>query len=486
MKLAIEIVAAAISAIAFVSLCVYIVLAVRGNSITLYSTSNSRLLSRRQNVFLALAAIAFLICMYKGAETMLWWIPDEDGEFSARAYLALLFTFFCLDFGKFIDSATHDKFERKIISERARELERILEASTKSWALAALKKEYKEKISAIYQNGLSAYPEIEGLLPEGRRAQMYRQLTWDVEEFESQIKTLVENALNDERRKREEKIENERRKQEEKIENERRKQEEKIENEAKQIEAAKRKADHVRQLRDYRKALETAMNKKLFEIVQGLERMADGSRYLIDANFVAQKWQALERSTNAILSLSEEEIRSGTKGPFSINRLFEACVGISVIASSTVMAAYSGDSHGGSTELYVEVDGHKQSYFNALTLGNSIDALIEGLYVAFELPKKGVFWHGLYGRDYTFLLDDSQIIEVLRNQLNIPPDNSEIAKIDRPCGIRISKNGNIYRVSCLAAYPNGAIVDMTVLIDNGRLVVEPEDKIVNSNTRMFY
>ncbi|MDG4474827.1 hypothetical protein [Thiovibrio frasassiensis] len=199
MKLVMLTIAGVTSTAAFMSLCVYIFLAVRGKSVTLYSTSHTSLLSWRQKVFLALAALAFLACMYKGAEAMLWWMPstwggvDEDGEYQTlRASMASLFAILGgLAFIQFIDAATHNKFFLRLASERAREFERILKASINTWELPMLSKEYKEKLSTIESeaygpNGIRS--RIVDLRPEGGRAQMYRELIFHVEQLESKNK----------------------------------------------------------------------------------------------------------------------------------------------------------------------------------------------------------------------------------------------------------------------------------------------------------
>ena len=88
-----------ISTASLLCLSIYIYLVVNGNNCILCERSiyNSSL---KQNIFLAFSAIGFLVCMFKGAEAMLFWIPDKlggidsDGEFtSLKIYLASAFTF---------------------------------------------------------------------------------------------------------------------------------------------------------------------------------------------------------------------------------------------------------------------------------------------------------------------------------------------------------------------------------------------------------
>ena len=126
---------------------------------------------------------------------------------------------------------------------------------------------------------------------------------------------------------------------------------------------------------------------------------------MIDNSIVIPKWTALEKTTNAILSLTDKDIENCSKPPFSINYLFNTFECISVIDPFDIKAAYSGNYKGGNIKLYFEADNKFHSYLEALTIKISINALIEGFYAAFIIPKKGSYWHGLYGHDYKFILN---------------------------------------------------------------------------------
>ena len=82
-----------------IAVSAFIFLAVRGNNTTLLSANVKRLtrvsvvttaipwrprrhLSWTQRIFLLMAAIGFIFCLYKGAETMLFWMPDNWVQFS--------------------------------------------------------------------------------------------------------------------------------------------------------------------------------------------------------------------------------------------------------------------------------------------------------------------------------------------------------------------------------------------------------------------
>jgi hypothetical protein len=192
------------SAAAFLSLCAYIFLAVRGKSTTLFlATRGSELLSWRQKVFLILAAAGFLVCMYKGAEALLWWIPGNPGPVGEESYFesyrSLLALFFAITGGLFlawvINSVAYFRVYFRIYGEKSVELKRILEASRsagKLERLANLREEYKEKLAAL---NAEAYGPDEtrsqdaDLSPAARRATIFEELIACVAELEAEAKS---------------------------------------------------------------------------------------------------------------------------------------------------------------------------------------------------------------------------------------------------------------------------------------------------------
>jgi len=189
------------------SLSLYIFLASKGDSLTLYSTLDSSLqISINQKIFLVLAAFTFLVCMYQGAEVMLFWLPsewggiDSDGDFhTLRSSLSITFVIFCgLKFIRFIDSATHEKFFLREIREKSEELEKIIDASIPE--LNRMKIEYERKIEGIEDElqkeslGPKAKTRqrpyiafISALWPEKRRIQNYQDLISKIEHMQSRL-----------------------------------------------------------------------------------------------------------------------------------------------------------------------------------------------------------------------------------------------------------------------------------------------------------
>jgi len=161
-------------------------------------TRGSDLLSWWQKVFLGLAIAGFLVCMYKGAETLLWWVPGNsaqaDGSEFLKSYRSVLALLFALTGGLFlagvISSVAYYRVYFRIYGERSVGLKRILEASrsmAKYESLAKLKDEYTAHLLVL---NAEAYgpdaPQLQNadLLPAARRAEIYKELITCVEEIE--------------------------------------------------------------------------------------------------------------------------------------------------------------------------------------------------------------------------------------------------------------------------------------------------------------
>lgn len=191
---------ALVSTAAFLSMALYIYLAARGDSLTLYSTMDHRLLSLKQKIFVGLAMIGLIACMYSGAEALLFWMPsewgsiDSDGEYqTARTAFATIFaTFAGLALVVFIDKANHEKFYLAEVLEKTKELERILEVSLDISKLEKLKNEYESISRSLRARAKERSPIANilysHLLPEGRRVQIYVYLISLIENHQAKLR----------------------------------------------------------------------------------------------------------------------------------------------------------------------------------------------------------------------------------------------------------------------------------------------------------
>lgn len=188
MHIALKILLALLSTSALLCLSIYIYLANRGRSLVLYSSVDSRLMSFGTRPFFAFAAVALLVCLYRGAEIMLFWLPsswgyaDEYGQFTKlQETLALLFAFLGgLTLINFIDKSVCREFYLRDINIECRELNRIINASHSESALRYLIDEYEKERSSLQ----TEYLEIDRLkqlsepllLPQAQTFFVYRDL----------------------------------------------------------------------------------------------------------------------------------------------------------------------------------------------------------------------------------------------------------------------------------------------------------------------
>lgn len=134
-----------------VCLAIYAVLAHGHNSAFLFRAWRGHL-SRREQVFLAFAAIGFLTCIFQGTAAMLGWMPEswggrnESGAFEPlRVSLAALATagigFTLIGV---IAEATPTAMRERELSERVTHLEKMLIASLDDGHLAFLEEQLSE------------------------------------------------------------------------------------------------------------------------------------------------------------------------------------------------------------------------------------------------------------------------------------------------------------------------------------------------------
>lgn len=139
----------------FICMCAYIYYANKGNNTTLYYTKYYEFLTFKEKIFIISSAIAFIICMYKGSEFMLSWIPkyvgmpNEDGtKTPLSSNLAAIFAFIGgFHLLGFIDVANHNIFTLKYYFEKDNIISKINRNSYSINGLTELKKEFEvEKI----------------------------------------------------------------------------------------------------------------------------------------------------------------------------------------------------------------------------------------------------------------------------------------------------------------------------------------------------
>lgn len=191
---------AVLSTAVLASITGYIWLAIKGDSLVLYSTmhfKNERHFRRfpfKYKVFLIAAVIGLFIFMYAGTETLLFWIPDawgkisDEGEWvSTKSVVAFLFSSFGgFTMLHFIVRSTHERFFLKECQMWSSELEKIIDASYSPVQLRILAEKYKstvEELSVNKRSSLIAGIDTGHLVPEAQTVQNYKRLTHIVNEL---------------------------------------------------------------------------------------------------------------------------------------------------------------------------------------------------------------------------------------------------------------------------------------------------------------
>jgi hypothetical protein len=384
--------------------------------------------------------------MYQGADAMLFWLPHDWGSFdsersfhSIRVSLASLFAFAAgIPLSRIIERATHDAHAVKVAKLRIDALDELLNASADASSLERLAKKYEDKQQET---------------PWTQSAVLNRELA-------ERARALAERLRSNEERERQHAVQRQ----------------------DEQLEAAKRSAESSQQIVGERIRLANLL-RTTHPRCSDLEDIEDGVEYLLDGPKVRRLWADLERLTGEHFQLCDKEIDAGSSDRRDITALFHADPGVSVKSGFAIFAQYTGDHNGGRTAFVGESERNEFHYLNALTFPKTLHGAVSALYFAYRLHTIGAFWHGLYGRDYKFLLNSTELIEAL---IKLKLSNEELAKLNRPAGIRFSKSNGECRITCLAVYPNGTIVDISVDLDQGAAILIPQETVFESRTKFFY
>lgn len=419
------------------------------------------------------AVVASAVITYGGMHMLLWWIPsswgnvgDEGDWTSTRSYIAGIFAFIGA-FGipallSISAEARCGKMERDFI---LREHERML-----TLLPVELRKSvghYREFAGGNFKGRTLDEPlHVREFRPyvffdlaafAGRLAD---HLELMVKGLEVQLARVAEAEVALESKKREAKAK-------------------KAENEAR---AKAKSEDEARIVLRYREVLEAAAT-SAEQAIPDVDRTRGFDFCVLD--WAALNWEFSRARAIEIVGVSEAEIRAGARAPYSLNLLFDCFSSISLDPSAEIFASYSGDSHGGQTEMYAELHGRRCDYLDVIEVEPTTKGAADAFFIAWELPKLGAYWHGLTGRDYTLVFGMAELINSLRN-LGISHDDPALKKIDRPSGVRVYGNAAGREVRCLASQTNVGLVDLGIRITAGRVSVLPKDILIPASVRTYY
>lgn len=408
--------------------------------------------SPRGYLYYGLLFAGWFAAAYMAAKGFLFWVPsplgrvDEFGDFQPlRDTLAVGLALISLYMIGALETLAQKDVRSKQLEEENGELRSILH------------------FASGISHKLTHYAELRDSATDPERKHFFAGLHATGHKLDEQVRAIVAAALTEEKTKRDSAKALE----------------------ARETEHARQKAALAQRRQQIQRMVAALTRANQLPVAQAANGIAAGE-CLIDPALVAQRWEALQSVAIPTLALTKDDIKKGESNPRSIGSILAACAATSVTDGATIVASYSGNSHGGHTEFYGLVNGQKQNYLDVIRFYDSLEGIVEGLFFAFALPQYGTYWHGLYDRDYTFLFETGQLSAVLEDTLQSEPNQQDLATIDCPCGVRVLADTKGYRVNCMAAYPNGMIVDLSVRIAAGHLTIAPPKTILESSVTVFY
>ena len=147
-----QLILAALSTATLCATVVYVALAGFGSGTLAFSGEFRQRFSITEWMIVVGAAIGFFVCVWQGAETMLYWIPgdwgsfDEDGEWvTIRSGIALTLTSFSMLLLPLFGNASANRAWRRILSMEVRALEEIIGEIDSPGGLEAVRQKFLDK-----------------------------------------------------------------------------------------------------------------------------------------------------------------------------------------------------------------------------------------------------------------------------------------------------------------------------------------------------
>lgn len=234
-------------------------------------------------------------------------------------------------------------------------------------------------------------------------------------------------------------------------------------------------------LRDYRKRV-------FAPYVTTFDDIGDPpSEFRIAESVFKDQWSLLKDAAKATIRVSEEDISRGHGPPYDVSALLEAAKATRLSPSIRLTASYSGDGHGGSTTVYgLGSYGERRPWSEVLTFEMTLNGLVEAFYFAHALPRLGVYWHGLYDRDHSFVTSDKGLVSFFADALATADGKSWVEAFSTPAGLRVRRIGTDFAVACLAVSPSGGLTDRTAALQAGRVVRVDSAGLRRSSMQILY
>ncbi|MBL1146192.1 MAG: hypothetical protein D8M28_00660 [Proteobacteria bacterium] len=424
-------------------------------------------------ILISVIGIAFV--MFSGVDRLLSWIPDdwgsigEDGFTSHRLSFAgfsgVGLTFLLLGF---LVSMLEARVKMHKLATLASGYEEIIEAIqlNKFFQLAHLEKKYKDQAEKLRTKHANLLDEREYFI---KQARVYDHLSRYAADVCNQLKTEKADVRND----------------------------------LKETERSAADCTESNRLIESTKAQMTAdwhkFRKKHLLPIEKVNKDASISQkhntlFALDDTLFYSTWNRTHKLLKSHIIVTDDEIAKGKSRQKTLRPLIKDMKTISLKSGWNIFYKYSGDSHGGKCDFFAKAkDGTQEPIWKAIKHEtNSAQGLIELFCLILELPKSGVYWHGLYGLDYEFILTDEQLLfNVLRDkEYRKPFDPSLHSVMAVPTGLRIEirGNGSIHtNISCIAYQTNEGLIDYSLEYGNDLDDLSiSKNPLLKTSSQVFY
>lgn len=206
----------------------------------------------------------------------------------------------------------------------------------------------------------------------------------------------------------------------------------------------------------------------------------NNDRYLIDSQILEMMLDKYDNLFSELITVRKQSEH------YDADMLFSKLLNVKLRDGLTAKAEYKTDGRNGATDIFaVDTDSSRVALADSMVVANlDLHAAIEAHIVIYMTLLYGNADHGYYGRDYTFVTDQSRLANLIQNN-GIPLDNIA-GTFSEPAGMRVCKKDNMITVGMLASFPNGSIVDTLVYIDTDGGVKAETQEVYTSKTVVLY
>lgn len=204
---------------------------------------------------------------------------------------------------------------------------------------------------------------------------------------------------------------------------------------------------------------------------------------VFDQQKVVNIWRSLDEALQDLLRVDDATVQTGKR----LTELTSALLsGEGIVKQHDVrlFARYEGDLHGGVTEFIVHRAGVETPLVEQLEFETGLHGACKAFYVAHLLPTLGRFWHGKASYDYTVLTDFLPLVSWLMSVGGKDP-GALARRVDRTPGLRIRNLDGTLEIAALAS-SSGALLDLSMVLREGRINNVRRTKVLETGIRTFY